>query len=277
MPFPTGFQQPTAAQYGQRVQNTWPRVTLLTSQTRAFFTVPAGVYKLRVYAFGDGGSAASSQSGGGGGCAFGEIDVQPGQVIPYLCFTYNTGGSETYFGPDFIARGASTDGTNNRLGGTAWISGRVQNGAAYSGGNGVAAANRPGASSGSPLGAGVNGDNNNYSAGSGWGGAGGSWGGSSVAGGGGGGGIGGAGSSGGSPSTGSGGRGGGSYTSGTAAPFGYYTDPLLALCNGATCQATLPNTGYAHGFNGLNGCGGGGGTNNTSGGTGGGNLSLIHI
>lgn len=66
-------------------QGVWQRKTLVTSG--ATFTVPAGVYMLRVYAIGKGadgepGRQTGGDGGSGGGCAWGEIAVVPGQVIP---------------------------------------------------------------------------------------------------------------------------------------------------------------------------------------------------
>lgn len=202
----------SAGKYSTRVQSTWPRIALLTTTGASTWIVPDGVTKVRAYAFGSGGSG-SSQSGGGGGCAYGDITVFPGQAIRTKIATADSGTTDTLFGTWLRAGPASTDGTNNRLGGTAWIDGSVQNGGAYAGGNGVAGAGG-GASSGSPLGVGVGGAGG--CGGSGWGGAGS----------GGGGGVG-------SASMSGYGNSGGAWANQKSAPPGGYTDPLLALCNAA--------------------------------------------
>lgn len=126
------------------------------------FTVPAGITKIRAYAIGRGGDGAfgsggttGGAGGGGGGCAWGDIAVTPGQVIPY---TINSSG--TVFGTYLTATNGQTGSISARgAGGTATKSGAVLNGGTASGGEGGQANSsringRAGGASGSPLGTG---------------------------------------------------------------------------------------------------------------------------
>lgn len=252
--FPQSLQNPGADQYGKRVQGHWPRIALLTTTGASKWTVPDGVTKVRAYVFGSGGSALSGYaSGGGGGCAFGDIDVAPGQVIPIVIATADSGTVQTTFGSWLRGGPASVGGSSNRIGGTAWKDGSVKNGGAYSGGDGLLTAGAVGgASSGSPLGVGVNAAG---IGGSGWGGYGANSGG----------GVGGSASA---------NQSGGSWTGYRSAPPGLYTDPLLALCTapgglgvgnsspglsgGPGAGGTYPASGLQAGHGGMGGGGGGG-------------------
>lgn len=149
--------------------------TLLTAAS-GNFTVPAGISKIYAYAIGKGadgtnggngvqllvGSGGNGGAGGaggaGGGAAWGEINVTPGQVIPY------TIGASTTFSTFLTATG----GVGRITPGTGSIGSGVTNSGTASGGNGALGANAGksnanyplsgggggGGSSGSPLGVG---------------------------------------------------------------------------------------------------------------------------
>lgn len=144
------------------------------------FTVPAGCYVVRPYAFGSGAAGTTANSGSGGGCAYGDVAVVPGQTVT---LTIAAGVSTvTYASTTMLTANAASGVTA----GTASKHASVTNGGAYSGGTGGTATQSGGASSGSPLGTGYAGGISGGSGG-GWGGVG------SSSGAGGGGGVGGAG------------------------------------------------------------------------------------
>lgn len=91
-------------------------VTVISAPGAGNYTVPAGVYRIRVHLWGPGGGAGGGSGasngyegtgGGGGGHTKKEIDVTPGQVIPYVNGTRGIGG-----GPG----GAGTAGTTTSFG-----------------------------------------------------------------------------------------------------------------------------------------------------------------
>ena len=130
-------------------------------------TIPVGVTSARAYAVGSGAAATITASGGGGGMAYGDISVVAGDVLTVNIVT----------GIATVVKGGVTMLTANPASGvtagTASINAAVTNGGAFSGGAGLTTAQAGGASSGSPLGAGVAGSGNgaNPYGGSGWGGA----------------------------------------------------------------------------------------------------------
>lgn len=239
------------ARYAQAFVGTFTTKVILTAAS-GNFTVPAGVIKIRAYAIGKGADGAagvagvsSGAGGAGGGCAWGDITVTAGQVIPYGA------GLNSALSTFLYASGA----TGSSSPGSGAISG-VTNGGTATGGNGGAGASGAavcgggGAASGSPLGTGGNGAGGGTS-----GGGGGGWGGN--------------GSMGlGNPSYGAG-TGGNASADGPSASagvwsntirgaigrtqFSAYTDLLLAPCTGALNGA---NTGG--GWSVINGAGTGG-------------------
>lgn len=219
-----------------------------TSST-ATFTVPSGVTSIRAYAVGKGGDAATFATeracgGGGGGFAFGNIAVTPGASVTITINASSTTvaiGATTYLTAN--AGSAPASASAGGAGGTASKDVSVTSGGAYTGGTGGATTGNnqcgAGASAGSPLGNGVNGESgaNTTSAnigpgGSGIGGAGGFYGGG-----------GGAGGPAGTFSTSASYNGGGSgpqqgnsgnlYANGASRQFDQrFTDPLLAHVDG---------------------------------------------
>lgn len=178
-------------------QNTAPLNTFTYFTANGTYTVPANVTKLRIYAIGGGGDGALAvwsggtgqgvAGGGGGGCAFGDITVTPGQVVTCnvinrtsINYNYLKGAYEiipanvivsisgtVHYRANCGGNGVTgtQSGTANTPGGTAFISGSVANGGAYSGGScimnrytgyfsaGVVAG---GAAAASPLGSPIN-------------------------------------------------------------------------------------------------------------------------
>lgn len=210
------------------------------------FTVPAGVFTLRAYAFGKGGDAVSlnTKGGAGGGCAWGEIAVTPGQVIPTTIDS-----TQTLFGTYLTATAA----TGSTTAGTGSKDASVVNGGTASGGvcstNGLG-----GASSGSPLGNGKGATVASY--------AGSSWGATAIAGDYAGCGIGG-------KSNGEycGGPGGAATSTAMGPQLAYgaeFVDPLLAECNlripatYATGSTIVTVTNMPPGFGGNDLCKNGG-------------------
>lgn len=217
----------------------YTELTLVTAS--GSYTVPAGVYVLRCYAVGNGGTSSGS-AGGGGGMAYGDIAVTPGQTVTW---TISSGIAKvTVGGVDMLIGNPAV----NDVAGTATKHASVTNGGAYSGGAGGAGSSGGGGSSGSPLGTGVAGASN--SGGSGWGGAGAATSFSVTVHGGGGGGSGGA------AVSSLGGFGGPSISS-----IAQSSEPLLALLNGAPGVGSLGQA--AQGSAGGMGAGGGGGSPGT--------------
>lgn len=110
------------------------------------FTVPAGVYVIRGYAFGAGSNGTTTNGGAGGGCAYGDIAVTPGETVT---ITISSGVAKITTAATDRLTGNAASGTTA---GTASKHASVTNGGAYSGGAGSASAG--GAASGSPLGVG---------------------------------------------------------------------------------------------------------------------------
>lgn len=221
--------QSSSAPYVNRHDKLWSATTSST------FTVPAGVSGIRAYVIGKGGdgfgstSLGASASGAGGGIAYGDIAVTPGEDVT---ITISAGVCTlTYDGIDLLIAnpGSNASFGTGGTGGTASKHASVENGGAYSGGNGATQA-PGGASAGSPLGTGKN---SIVSAGSGGAGIGGEGG----AGGAGGGGAGGAGGSNG-PSGGAGGPSVGDRPGPSRALHQRFTDPLLR-------HAVAPGVGRA--------------------------------
>ena len=284
---------------GQWVEppSTWANWTLLTTNG-ATMSIPDGVSKIRAYTFGKGGDGAagvaSTRGGGGGGggsMTAGTIPCRPGDI-----FTFEKSGATAKLKKGAVDYLVANDASNasGLTGGAGGAAGSVGSGlgitasVTYSGGTGADGWNAtsgcggPGASSGSPLGNGVNGatlGSNLPFGGSGWGGVG-----ASVTGGGG---VGGAASN-------------GSYcgagVTSTGAPRDFtnaFTDPLLRVCNGSKvcdvysaysnipghgmpgCGGSAPSTSGVAGGNGGIGGGGavGNGSPSGSGGFGGGGAS----
>lgn len=219
------------------------------------FTVPLGITQLRVYAIGKGGngtagtaSTRSGGGGGGGGCAWGDISVVPGDIIPY---TINASGS--VFGTFLTAtNGASATSAVVGAGGTGTKSVAVLNGGTASGGTGYfevagVEGGSGGGSSGSPLGAGGNGASGSGATG----GGGGGWGGTAS--------KHGAGTGGNASDDGPSGSGGTWSTTTRSAlgrtQFSAYTDPLLAPCTSGLYQGSSSALFFVSG-----GTGGTGGT-----------------
>ena len=198
------------------------------------FVVPADTFVIRAYAFGAGGAGATSASGGGGGCAFGDIEVTPAQVV-----TVTISAGVATVTTSAIAR-LTANAASGITGGTASKHASVTNGGNFSGGAGFASTDRPGASSGSPLGVGF--ASAAGSGGSGWGGAG--------------------------SGLGAGGVGGPSVTGGGPGLSLPSIDPLL---DGLVNPSTRPYSNLAMpGFDGAPGLGGSnGGATNQPGGAGG--------
>lgn len=157
--------------------SSWSKRELLTAESGSF-TVPDGVFRLRVYTIGRGadgqpGSTRGGDGGAGGGCAWGEIAVTPGQIIPYSITSLATQFGDYLKASAGIGRDAPGVGTV--LSTAVEYSGFAQGG--Y-GGQGAASTNSTspshgggGAASGSPLGDGGDGANGMQS-----GGGGGGWG-----------------------------------------------------------------------------------------------------
>ncbi len=144
------------------VERTYNNIAQYTASST--FTVPAGCYVLRPYAFGKGGNGSTTSSGGGGGCAYGDIAVVPGGTVTV---DITSGVATVVYGGVTLLTANAGSGTTA---GTASKHASVTNGGAYSGGAGGAANSSGGGSSGSPLGAGFAGAANG--GGGGWGGAG---------------------------------------------------------------------------------------------------------
>lgn len=125
---------------------------LLVTSTSTF-TVPPDTYALRGYAVGRGGNGFSHAStwrgGAGGGMAYGDMAVQPGQVVS---IDITSGVVQVIVSGVTLLTGNPASG--HTTAGTASIHASVRNGGAYSGG---VSASGGGASSGSPLGGGVGG------------------------------------------------------------------------------------------------------------------------
>ena len=123
---------------------------LLVTSTSTF-TVPPDTYALRGYAVGRGGNGFSHASawrgGAGGGMAYGDMAVQPGQVVS---IDITSGVVQVIVSGVTLLTGNPASG--HTTAGTASIHASVRNGGAYSGG---VTASSGGASSGSPLGGGV--------------------------------------------------------------------------------------------------------------------------
>lgn len=136
---------------------------LLVTSTSTF-TVPPDTYALRGYAVGRGGDGFSHAStwrgGAGGGMAYGDMAVQPGQVVS---IDITSGVVQVIVSGVTLLTGNPASG--HTTAGTASIHASVRNGGAYSGG---VSALGGGASSGSPLGGGVIASS---TGGCGWGGA----------------------------------------------------------------------------------------------------------
>lgn len=286
--------------YARSAESFWLRRQLVTATGN--FIVPAGISKVRAYAIGKGadgiaGTAGSASGGGGsgGGCAWGDIDVTPGQII-----TCTISPTQTKFGAYLTA----TAGVGRLTPGTGTKSVDVKNGGTALGGLGGAgitgstvAGGGGGGASGSPLGAGGNGG----------------IGGSDRQSGGGGGWAGNGGDSSTNTNSGAGGSvGAGTFVFGQGTfpqilakdVFSRYTDPLLAPCYSQegfpSAEASVPildlpnwpgiggrasggtfsrggygaggggGSGYGGGGGGFGGGGGGGGYNGGYGGGGGG-------
>ena len=268
--FPDGTTQTTAA--SGITTKSWTAFTATGS-----YVVPAGVTSIRAYVFGAGanGTSASGVGGGGGGCAFGNINVTPGQTVSV---SISSGiAVVTYASTAMLTANPASGAT----GGTASKDAAVTNGGNYSGGAGGTAPGGGGAS-GSPLG--IGGAGGNSGAGGGAGGAGGANSGA-------GGGAGGAGGTGGfSGGGGSGGAGAGGSTSVSPTGIGglgrstgtTFTDPLMEACTGTGGSGARGVDSIASGggqgggggsaYFGANGGmfgGGGCGTTSTKGGAGG--------
>lgn len=143
-------------------RRTYDRLELITSNTS--WVVPADMFVLRAYAVGKGGDGSTTASGGGAGMAFGDIAVTPGATVS---ISFAAGVAKvTVGGVDLLTANPASGVTA----GTASTHASVTNGGAYSGGAGTSANARGGASSGSPLGAGVAAGAG--TGGAGWGGAG---------------------------------------------------------------------------------------------------------
>jgi len=209
----------------------WTNKSLITETGN--FTVPAGIYKIRAYAIGPGApgtagvtNGASGNGGSGGGCAWGEIAVNPGDVI--ACTIDST---KAQFGAlPFLN---ATAGVGKTAPGTGAKHASVTNGGTATGGNGGTGFELPtggagGGASGSPLGTGGNGGSTSSASTAGGGGG---WGGDGIASSGTGYGAGTGGSATGGPSA-AGGVMSNNYAPGRT-QFTAYTDPLLAPCNSA--------------------------------------------
>lgn len=214
------------------------------------FSVPDGVQKVRVYAFGAGGSgdsALNGYGGGGGGCAYGDIPVTSGQIINVSI----SGGVSTVTigGTTYLTANSGANGSAGGAGGTASKHPSVTNGGNYTGGNG-GANNGGGGAAATPLGNGGNGGA--------WAGGGGGAGGNGAS-------IGYLGQGGGGGGAGGSGylqAGGGSGSAATSvmggmgrAAYQAFTDPLLLGCNGNGASTM----GGIYCINGGPGGGGGGG------------------
>ncbi|MGL4668601.1 MAG: hypothetical protein ACRCWR_11830, partial [Saezia sp.] len=108
--------------------------------TSGIFTVPAGVFRVRVRLVGGGGGAGGSYTslrtgggGGGGGYAEGFVDVTPGQQIPVTVGAGGAGGvpgqdgshgGGSSFGSYLSATGGSLGGGGGGLSGIGGIAGR---------------------------------------------------------------------------------------------------------------------------------------------------------
>lgn len=154
------------------------RKALLTAPSGTF-TVPAGVFRLKVYTIGKGadgkpGNTRGGDGGAGGGCAWGEIPVTPGQEIEY-----SIDALKSRFGDYLEATagvGRDAPGVGTVLSAAVEYSGIARGG--YGGQGRVSTnSNTPspgggGAASGSPLGDGGDGAHGSIKAagGGGWGG-----------------------------------------------------------------------------------------------------------
>lgn len=241
--------------------STWANWMLITSNGGTL-TIPDGVSRIRAYVVGKGGdgvagvaSTRGGGGGGGGGMTGGTIPCQPGDVFTFekvsTTAKLKKGAVDYLTANDASNASGATGGTGGAIGAVGGGLGITSSFTSAGGAGGNAASvtsyyGGAGASSGSPLGTGVNGFNGTGSAaggGSGWGGQG--------AGTGGGGGVGAAAA----PLV--GGQSGGGVTSNNA-PRSWdnaFTDPILRVCNNSF--PTIPNTDFSllppHG---MPGCGG---------------------
>ena len=240
--------------------STWANWMLITTNGGTL-TIPDGVSKIRAYVVGKGGDGAagiaSTQGGGGGGgggMTGGTIPCQPGDV-----FTFEKVSTTAKLKKGAVDYLTANDASNasGATGGAGGATGSVGSGlgitynftsAGGTGGNAASTASYyagAGASSGSPLGIGVNGINATPSGGSG-GGSG--WGGQGAL-------LGGGGGVGAAATTSSYSGGGVSSNNAPRSWNNAFTDPILRVCNNSF--PTVPNTDFSllspHG---MPGCGG---------------------
>lgn len=251
--FSDGTTQTTAF-----AEKSWTSIT-----STGTYTVPANVYKIRVYAFGAGGNGGVNNNtngaagGGGGGCAYGDVSVTPGDIVEV---TISSGIATVVLNGTTLLtanNGGSASGNTAGTGGTASKHTSVTNGGAYTGGaggTGAAGGGGGGGSAASPLG---NGYDGGAASGGGGGGAGaGGIGGSGNVVGGGGGGAGGAGN--GSSSGGSGGAASGGVGGKSRSVISAFADPILANCNAPGNSGVEVSSSLTPGLCGGPGAGGSG-------------------
>lgn len=143
---------------------------LLVTSTSTF-TVPPDTYALRGYAVGRGGDgfthASDARGGAGGGMAYGDMAVQPGQLV-----SIDITSGVVQVSVSGVALLTGNPASGHATAGTASIHASVRNGGAYSGGVNTAPSGgvfSGGSSSGSPLGKGVGLTAINIRGGCGWG------------------------------------------------------------------------------------------------------------
>ncbi len=168
-----------------RLNRSLPHGSQTISPGSGNFTVPSGVYLIRVHTWGGGGggggcATASGGGGGGGGLSMGTLSVTPGQTIAYSCGAGGTGGSSSPTdggdGGDTTFTGVTTatggkggkSNTNSALGGAGGTGNIGSKGAGAGTGSGVSS----GGSGGSGGLGGVSGNGSPGSAGGGGGGGG---------------------------------------------------------------------------------------------------------